>query len=185
MNARRRPGKMWLSLVGVFGAVCLVTLVLAFGLSRDPLAHPSSLEGHPAPDFTLTTLDGSRAVHLAALKGQVVVVNFWASWCAECHAEHPALADAWDRYRDQGVVFVGISFQDSVSAASAYAQAQAVSWPLLADPTSSTGLAFGISGVPETVVIARDGRVASKLVGPVTYPTLTERITPLLDGPAA
>ncbi len=168
-----------LALVAV--AIALLTGLFAFGLSRDPGQLHSALIGKTAPDFTLTTLDHRDRVHLAGLKGQVVVINFWASWCAECHVEDPELAAAWSRYRDRQVVFLGVSFQDATATALAYAQSHGLSWPLLADPDSTTGLAYGISGVPETIFIGADGRVASKQVGPVDYGMLTARIGTLLQ----
>ncbi len=160
-------------------SVAVIAGLSAFGLSRDPSQHPSALVGSTAPDFTLTTLDGRQQIHLAALKGQVVVINFWASWCAECRIEDPALASAWSRFRDRRVVFLGISFQDSVDSSLTYASGHGLSWPLLADPDSRTGLAYGISGVPETVFIGADGRVQSKQVGPVTFELLATRIEQL------
>lgn len=163
-------------------AIGLLTALLAFGLSRDPTRVRSSLEGRPAPDFILKTLDGSGTVRLADLRGQAVVVNFWASWCAECRLEKPAIAAAWDRYRDQRVVFLGISFQDTDTEAKAYATRNQVDWPLLADPGSRTGLAYGVSGVPETLFIDSTGRLVSKHIGPVSYTLLTDRIAKLLQG---
>jgi cytochrome c biogenesis protein CcmG/thiol:disulfide interchange protein DsbE len=161
--------------------IALLAGLFAFGLSRDPLQVHSALVGKTAPDFTLTTLDQRQRIHLADLKGQVVVINFWASWCAECHVEDPELAGAWSRYRDQRVVFLGVSFQDATATALAYAASHALSWPLLADPDSTTGLAYGISGVPETIFVGADGRVAWKQVGPVNYELLTARIEQLLE----
>ncbi len=178
-GARRPPRAI--ALAAVLGGIALVTLLLAFGLSRDPSQLRSNLEGRPAPDFTLRSLDASRSVHLADLKGQVVVINFWASWCAECRIEDPELEAAWERYRDQRVVFLGISFQDTTGASQAYAADHHLTWPLLSDPASNTALAYGISGVPETIFIGADGRVASKRIGPVSYRLLNERIGRLLQ----
>ena len=110
----------WVLIGGVLGAVALLTMLLAFGLSRDPTVIKSPLVGRLAPDFSLRTLAGSGTVELSRFRGQVVVINFWASWCVDCRVEHPALAAAWDRYRDQGVVFLGIAFQDRVSDSRAY-----------------------------------------------------------------
>jgi cytochrome c biogenesis protein CcmG, thiol:disulfide interchange protein DsbE len=109
-----------------------------------------------------------------------VVLNFWASWCAECAQEHPALDAAWRRYRDQGVVVLGVTFEDGRADAARWARAQGVGWPVLSDPGSRTALAYGVSGVPETLFIGPDGRVAAKRVGPVTLALLTERIGRLL-----
>jgi cytochrome c biogenesis protein CcmG, thiol:disulfide interchange protein DsbE len=160
--------------------VVLLGALFAFGLRRDPAALHSALLGRTAPDFSLTTLDGGQQVRLSALKGQVVVLNFWASWCAECRIEDPDLAGAFRRYRDQRVVVLGVSFQDSAQAGLAYARSHGLDWPLLADPDSRTGLAYGISGVPETVFIGPDGKVAAKQVGPVSYQLLADRIGQLL-----
>jgi cytochrome c biogenesis protein CcmG/thiol:disulfide interchange protein DsbE len=109
------------------------------------------------------------------------VLNFWASWCAECEIEHPALAAAWDRFRDQGVVFLGVPFQDAPSASRAYAARTGGDWPLLSDPSSSTALAYGVYGVPETFFIDARGRVASKQVGPVSYDRLIAEVGRLME----
>ena len=181
MATRRRRRRGWVAVGGVVAAVALVASLLAFGLSRDPTQLRSPLVAKAAPDFALPTLDGGRTVRLADLRGQVVVLNFWASWCAECRVEHPALQAAWDRFRDQGVVFLGVPFQDAPSASKAYAAAVGGDWPLLADPSSSTALAYGVYGVPETFFIDARGRVASKHVGPVSYEQLIDEVSRLLE----
>ena len=170
------------------GTVVAATGVLAglfgFGLSRDPTVIRSALIGRAAPGFALRTLDGRETVRLEDLRGQVVVLNFFASWCADCRVEHPALAAAWERYRDRGVVFLSVAWEDLPSASRSFAHELAVDWPALEDTGSRTGLAYGVYGVPETFFIGRDGRVASKQVGPVTYDLLTDRIERLLAGSA-
>ena len=152
------------------------------GLGRDPAAIRSPLLGRPAPDFALRTLAADRMVRLADLRGQVVVVNFWASWCAECRLEHPALSAAWSRFRDAGVVLVGVDFQDDHPSALAYLSEKGTSWPVVADPGSRTALAYGVYGIPETFFIGPDGRITAKQVGPVTYDQLVREITRLLPG---
>jgi cytochrome c biogenesis protein CcmG/thiol:disulfide interchange protein DsbE len=178
-GGRRRR---WVALVAVVTGIAVLTLLLAFGLSRDPTLIRSPLIGKPAPTFALLTLDGTKTVSLADFRGQVVVINFWASWCADCRVEHGALAAAWDRYRDQRVVMVGIAFQDRASASRAYVSDMGGDWPQLVDPGNGTALAYGVYGVPETFVIGADGRVASKRVGAVTYTWLTNQIDRLLPG---
>jgi cytochrome c biogenesis protein CcmG/thiol:disulfide interchange protein DsbE len=162
------------------GAVIALTFLLAFGLSRDPTRIGSPLVGRPAPDFALQTLDRSRTIRLGDFRGQAVVVNFWASWCADCRVEHPALAAAWDRYRDKGVVLLGISYQDSAAGARAYLRELGGDWPSLRDPGSQTALDYGVYGVPETFFIDRSGKIAAKRIGPVTYDQLTRRIDAML-----
>jgi cytochrome c biogenesis protein CcmG, thiol:disulfide interchange protein DsbE len=178
----RRRRNRWVLVGGVLGGIALLTMLLAFGLSRDPTVIKSPLVGRPAPDFSLHTLNGSGTVQLSRFSGQVVVINFWASWCTDCRVEHPALMAAWDRYRDQGVVFLGIAFGDRTADSKAYLAELGGDWPQLADPDERTALAYGVYGVPETFVIGHDGRVAYKRVGGVVYGDLTDQIERLLPG---
>jgi cytochrome c biogenesis protein CcmG/thiol:disulfide interchange protein DsbE len=180
---RSRRGR-WLLAGSVVAAVGLLTALFGFGLSRDPTLIRSPLVGRPAPDFSLSRLDATGSVSLAALRGQVVVVNFWASWCAECSVEHAALSDAWRRYRDQGMVLVGIPFEDAPSASLAWQRRMGGGWPLMSDPGSKTAFDFGVSGVPETYVIGRNGLVAYKYVGAVSFAGLSEVVSQQLrQGP--
>lgn len=178
--ARRRRRNRWVVVGAVLGGVALLTLLLSFGLSRDPAIIRSALVGRPAPNFELRTLDGSKAVRLSDLRGQVVVINFWASWCADCRIEHPNLAAAWQRYRERGVVLLGVAFQDRASASRTYLAEVGGDWPQLADPGARTALAYGVYGVPETFVVGPDGKVAFKQIGPVRFDRLSEEITSLL-----
>jgi cytochrome c biogenesis protein CcmG/thiol:disulfide interchange protein DsbE len=131
---RRRSRWWWAALVPVVAFAVL----LASGLGRDPRALPDVIVGKAAPAFSLPALDASGPVDLASLRGNVVVVNFWASWCVECRQEHPALLAAWDRYRERGVVFVGVDFEDSVTDARRYAADMGGDWPVVSDPGSKT-----------------------------------------------
>ena len=99
-------------LAGVGVAVAVIVALLATGLGRDPSVIASPLAGRTAPNFTLPQLDGP-PVTLSRLRGQVVVINFWASWCTECHVEQAALDQAWQQFRDSGVVVIGVNFQDT------------------------------------------------------------------------
>jgi cytochrome c biogenesis protein CcmG/thiol:disulfide interchange protein DsbE len=155
--------------------VMAFALLLASGLGRDPRELPSELIADRAPEFALPELGGQGDIS-GPTEGQVFVVNFWASWCEECRLEHPALAAAWDRYRERGVVFVGVVFEDGEESALQYAGEQGGDWPLVMDPGSRTAIAYGVFGVPETFVIGPDGTIAAKTVGEVTYSWLTEEI---------
>jgi cytochrome c biogenesis protein CcmG, thiol:disulfide interchange protein DsbE len=182
---RDRRRKRWAVLGGVVVGVLMLTALLSFGLSRDPSIITSPLIGKQAPDFALRTLDGGGTVRLSDFRGQVVVVNFWKSTCAACYVEHPALAAAWNRYRDQGVVVVGIDFEDTAEGARRFADSQGGDWPLVVDQDGRTVLAYGVTGPPETFFIGRDGRVAYKQIGPVDYELMTDRIGRLLESPPA
>jgi cytochrome c biogenesis protein CcmG/thiol:disulfide interchange protein DsbE len=175
--ARRRA----LLLAAVAVAVSAVVVLLSIGLSRDPSATASPLVGRAAPDFTLAQLDGE-PVTLSKLRGQVVVVNFWASWCAECHTEQPALNQTWQRFRDSGVVVVGVNFEDTADDAGDYVRATGVEYPVVEDSDSRTALAFGVRGIPETFLIDRTGRIVDRIIGPVDATKLADRIGPLGAG---
>ena len=175
--ARRRT----VFVAGVLAVVLALGATLGFGLTRDPRGVRSVLVGRPAPDFALPTLDGSATVRLSDLRGRAVVINFWASWCAECRVEHPALEAAWARYRDRGVVLLGIPFEDLPDASRAYVGELGGGWPILEDPGSRTGLAYGVFGVPETYFIDPGGTIVERHVGPVGYEDLTAGITRLLE----
>lgn len=173
---RKRMRTLAALLVGILG----LTVLFAFGLRRDPSQIRSALVGNRAPAFTLRTIEGKQTISLADLRGQVVVVNFWASWCAACRREHPNLLAAWTRYRDRGVVVVGIVFEDSPAAAMTYMRELGGDWPTVADPGGRTALAYGIYGIPETFFIGPDGKVAFKQVGYSSYDVLVDNISRLL-----
>jgi cytochrome c biogenesis protein CcmG/thiol:disulfide interchange protein DsbE len=171
----RRNAWIAFVLVAVLSAVGL----LATGLQRDPGAVKSPLVGRAAPDFTLPGIDGN-AVQLAKLRGQVVVVNFWASWCTECRTEQGELNATWDRFRDAGVVVLGVNFQDSKDEARQYLAESGSTYPVVEDTRSRTALAYGLRGVPETFVIGPTGKVVDRVIGPVDASRLADKISPLL-----
>ena len=173
---RRRPLVLTVPLVVV---LVLVTWLLAFGLGRNPDRYRNPLVGHSAPTFTLPSIDGG-TVSLSRFRGQVVVVNFWASWCNDCLLEHGVLGQAWQRYRDQGVVVLGVVYQDAASNARRYVRELGGSWPQAMDAGSKTAIAYGVRGVPETFFISRNGTVAAHHSGAVSYGLLTEEIGKLL-----
>ena len=166
-------------------AAVLVTVSLAavfagrFG--EDPRAVASPLVGKPAPGRALPLLDGDGRLSLTDLKGSVVVVNFWASWCIPCRREHAELAAAAARYENDDVRFVGIVYQDSDRNARRFLDELGRSYDNVTDPGSRAAIDFGLFGVPETFFIDRDGIVRSRINGPVTEETVTAAVEPLLD----
>ena len=172
----RRSRRRWTAVALVATPLLLFALLLGSGLGGDPRALPSELIGRPAPHFSLPRIDGDGTVEFGDLDGQVVVMNFWASWCVPCRAEHQALSAAWGRYRERGVVVLGVSFEDTIDAARAFRDELGGDWPLVEDPGSGTAIDYGVFGVPETFVIAPDGTIAAKTTGAVTYGWLTEEI---------
>src|SRR5436305_1775634 len=168
----------------ILAMILTITLALgalfAWGLRRDPSLIRSPLVGKRAPSFVLPTLDGNRTVHLSNLHGQVVVLNFWASWCTACRQEHPNFVQAWTRYQDQGVTFVGVLYQDSAAAARAYMRDLGGTWPNVVDPGNRTALHYGVYGVPETFFIGRTGIIEYKQIGYTSYDLLSSEIDRLL-----
>lgn len=132
-----------------------------------------------APDFTLSLFDGGELT-LSELRGQIIVVNFWASWCIPCRDEAPILEQAWRRYRDRGVVFIGVAYLDTDKESRAFLEEFDVTYPNGPDLGTRIAPDYRIKGVPETFFIARDGRVADLEIGPLTEARLVGAIESLL-----
>lgn len=133
-----------------------------------------------APDFTATMLTGSR-LSFASYRGQVVVVNFWGSWCAPCRQEAPTLAVTAQQYRSDGVAFLGIDVRDTTASALAFARNFAVPYPSVNDSSSvitqDFTAAVPIAGTPTTLVVDRTGHIAGAVFGPTTQQELTDILT--------
>ena len=132
-----------------------------------------------APDFTLTTFDGQE-VTLSDLRGQVVVINFWASWCPPCRYEADYLEATWQEYREQGVVFLGIDYLDTKEEALAYIEEFSITYPNGPDLGTHISQAYRIRGVPETFFVAKDGTLRGVKIGPLFPPELEQRLDDLL-----
>lgn len=159
-------GLRWLGL-GVALATVVFAVILASRFGTDPGLVPSPLIGEQAPDFALPTLEGSSTVSLSELDGQVVAINFFASWCLQCRAEHDDLSATADAFSDRGVKFVQISYQESPARTLEYLSEVGTSESTLylADPGSRAAIAYGVFGIPETFFVDADGTVVGKLVG--------------------
>ena len=140
----------------------------------------SLLIGHPAPDFTLAVL-GSHSgsaptLRLASLKGKPVILNFWASWCDPCKHEAPLLQATWQQVQRQGIVLLGIDFQDARSDGLNFLRTYGITYPNVADDTGSTAINYGLTGVPETYFINRQGMIVSKVTGELTEQTIQSNL---------
>jgi peroxiredoxin len=130
-----------------------VTALAAGG--RTAAATPA---GPLAPDFTLRSVDG-RNLRLHEQRGQVVLVNFWATWCGPCRIEMPHLNRLYDKYRDAGFVLLGVNVDDDPRSAAAAATKLGLRFPVLPDADKTVSRLYDLSAMPSTVLIDRDGRV--------------------------
>jgi cytochrome c biogenesis protein CcmG, thiol:disulfide interchange protein DsbE len=156
----------WTGLV-VVGATVVLAVVLASRFGSDPGLVDSPLIGNPAPEFELAGLDGSAGAALSDLRGDIVVVNFFASWCLECREEHDDLVAASESFADQDVTFVQVAYQEEAAESLAYLSEAGASEATryLADPGSRTAIAYGVFGIPETFFIDPEGTVVGKIIG--------------------
>jgi cytochrome c biogenesis protein CcmG/thiol:disulfide interchange protein DsbE len=169
----------WRKALIPLAALPLVGL-LAYGFTTNPRAIPSPLVRKSAPPFTLQTYDGG-PLSLEDLRGKVVVLNFWASWCfPACYEEAPVLEGAWKQYRDRGLMVVGVDVQDTEAAGRQFIAQFKLTFPNGPDPQGRISIDYGVYGVPETFVIDRQGSIAYKHVGAVTDRMILEQIEPLL-----
>ena len=147
---------------------------------RDPHVLPSALIGKPLPDFNLAAIeDGKPGLSRADLNGQVAVVNFFASWCIPCRAEHPLLGDL---LKVNGVALYGIAYKDKRADTAKYlAELGDPYGRAVSDETGMTGIDFGITGVPETFVIDKAGIVRYRLPQPLDPDRIKDELIPLLQ----
>jgi cytochrome c biogenesis protein CcmG/thiol:disulfide interchange protein DsbE len=179
---QRRRLPAWAIAAGA--VVILIAALLALLLVKPP---QKSLCDEPAPAWTLTLFNEYRgdlnqnALSLEELRGKGVVLNFWASWCKPCEEEAALLEEAYQRFKDQGIVFVGVDYLDQEPAAKRYLEKFAVSYRNGPDLASRISKRYTIRGVPETFFIDPEGNlVGCRKVGPLSTAELEERIAEIM-----
>jgi len=178
ITARRVRWVIGLTIVTI--AAVAVAFAVRFG--TDPRAVDSPLLGHRVPTIELPRVDGPGELSLRDLEGEVLVVNFWASWCVPCRDEHAALQRSAARYGAQGVRVIGVVYQDDLDSVRDFLTENGGGYEVVRDPGSRAAIDFGLFGVPETFFVGPDGRIAAKVSGPVDDEVLTTTITRLLTG---
>jgi cytochrome c biogenesis protein CcmG/thiol:disulfide interchange protein DsbE len=167
-----------------FGFVVVVVLalvlMLGYGLASKQGDTGNSLLAHEAPNFTLELFDGG-AVALSDLRGQPVVVNFWASWCPTCREEAADLEKVWRDYKDRGVAFLGVNVSDVREDALGYIKEFDVTYSNGPDPGKEIYDDYGVTGFPETFFVNRQGIIVRKYVGPMDQQTLGAFVGDLLQ----
>jgi cytochrome c biogenesis protein CcmG/thiol:disulfide interchange protein DsbE len=173
--------KMIAQLVALAGVAGLLAL-LVWKLGHQEHAPPV---GAVAPTFTLRRLEGDGRVSLASYRGKPVVLNFWASWCEPCKSEAKVLERDWTSYRNRGVVFLGVDYHDLASDARTFVSKHALTFTMLEDGSGKVTGSYGISQVPETYVLSRQGKVVAHLAGPITDPSFANEFRTALAKAAA
>jgi cytochrome c biogenesis protein CcmG/thiol:disulfide interchange protein DsbE len=173
--------KTWvrLAVVGVIAGG--VISLLAYGFTRDARYIQSPLVAKRSPSFTLALFDGG-TIRLEDLRGKVVFLNFWASWCVPCRAEAKDLEAAWKKYKDRGVVFLGVNIQDKEADARAFIQEFEITYLNGRDDTGRIAIDYGVWGIPETFFIDGQGRITYKHVGALGMPVITAKLDQALLG---
>jgi peroxiredoxin len=150
------------------------------GTSAPPPPRGGVNRGDVAPDFELTTLDGTK-VRLSSFRGRPVVVNFWASWCAPCRREFPELRKAYTSHRDAGLVVLGVvSWNDIPSDARDFVKQERATWPMPVDSSKAAETAYSVPYMPQTVFVGRDGRIALRVYAELTTPVLDRGLAGIL-----
>jgi len=181
---RNRSWSRAVKVTVLVGTLFVLTLgfALAVRFGNDPRRVDSPLIGKPAPTPNLPYLEREGSLSIGDLRGNIVVVNFWASWCVACRAEHDDLMGAARNYRDEGVVFVGVDFQDETDDAIAFLDEMGRGYDNVVDPQSRFAIEFGVYGIPETFFIDANGIVAAKITGESNMAILAETLDEMLAG---
>lgn len=173
------------AMIAVVGVLALVGL-LAYGLSssepdRDIDEALASGEAVEAPELELARLSGEGTGSLADYRGQVVVLNVWASWCKPCRDESPLLQRWHERMRSAGGTVLGVDVLDVTADARAFVREYGLTYPMLRDPDGEALGELGVIGYPETFVLDRDGRIVAVKRGPVDEQWMQDEVAPLLE----
>ena len=175
---QRRPKRLrYLAPIAVFAAL---SVIFAWGLTRDPRELPSTLIGKAVPQFQLSAVKGRMlGLSNADLRGEVSLVNVFASWCPQCREEHPLIM----QLKSQGLVTIhGLNYKDRPDDAAKWLDELGDPYTRTgADLNGRVGIDWGVYGVPETFVITKDGRIAYKHIGPLTVKALEKKILPLVQ----
>ena len=169
MSSDARPGRVQrvaqlAALIGVAALLGLLIWKVAFGRTTgaaDELAEGKLVH---APAFTLDRLDRDGQLGVGDLKGKAVVVNFWASWCVPCRDEAPVLQKTYERYRDQGLVVLGVDVNDFRQDARRFMKRYGLSYPVVYDGKGSTVGKWGVRGFPETFFVDRTGKLVGERI---------------------
>jgi peroxiredoxin len=160
-------------------ALAVAALLIQFG---KPVPPPLA-RGVSAPGFELPALDTGEPVTLAGLRGQVVLVNFWATWCKPCEDEMPAMERLYRRLAPQGFELLAVSVDEDPAVVAQFRDRLGISFPIAMDSSQEVSRLYQTTGYPESILIDRDGKVVERYIGPKDwdYAIYVERIQKLLE----
>jgi cytochrome c biogenesis protein CcmG, thiol:disulfide interchange protein DsbE len=167
-------------IVAVVLAVAAYTSVMDGGGRGDSLPGNTSVTHMQAPEFTLTDLSGNK-LDLATYRGKVVLLDFWATWCAPCRAEIPRFVDLQKRYRDRGLRIIGISLDDDAKSVGTFYKQFKIDYPVAIGDAHLAERYGGILGLPVSFLIGCDGRIYVKHAGATDVSLIEQEIRPLLE----
>ena len=163
---RRPSGRSRFVLPVVALAVALgLVAALAVGFAAPDSSASSPLIGAPAPVFDLPTTNGGTR-SLASLRGDLVIVNFWASWCVPCRDEAPLLEETAREFGDRGLRVLGVLYQDDPAAARAFEETYGLTYESVVDASGRTAIDYGVFGIPESFLVDREGVIRERQIGP-------------------
>lgn len=188
VRALRPSGRRLLVAGAVMLAIICLLALLGYGvLSRqgngfgvNAVSQLGRVQGGPAPDFQIQLYNG-KTFRLSAQRGHAVLVNYWASWCAPCRDEASVLQRAWQQYQGRGIRLVGLDIWDSEKDARTFMREFGVRYPTGPDLQGSAAIDYGVSGIPETFFIRRDGTMARHWIGPLTDQQVNAFVQELLS----
>ena len=178
------------ALIGL--GVVVLAVVVMFGFALAPRYQTASASvagqqlaadpvGQMAPEFSGQLVDGTGSLALSSLRGKTVVVNFWASWCSTCKIEAQVVSDVEKKWRDKGVVFLGVDSHDTNAGAHTYIQKYGIGFQSVQDPESAIGAQYDVTGLPETYFVDTKGRIVQKYISSVDEKTLDALIQKTVD----
>ena len=137
--------------------------------------------GFLAPDFTLTSLDGS-AVRLSDLRGKPVLINFWATWCGPCRAEMPHIQAAFETHSDDGLIVLGVNQMESLPSVASFVQEFGLTFPIPLDDDGTASQAYQVRGLPKSFFVDADGVIRDSFTGPMSAGLIESKLQTILSG---
>jgi len=169
-------GHVWGRIVSLTLSVVIIGLLVlpGCGLTAAPVI------GHPAPDFTLTDLDGN-TVRPSGFRGKVVFLNFWATWCPPCRAEMPEMEEVYQAYKDKDVVIIGVDLRESMSSVQSFVEENGYNWTFVVDSTGEVARDYMVTGIPSSFFIDKDGIIRALQVGAMSKITMEANLAEAME----